>query len=491
MVRIALVLAFAATAQASRSAAEIDAEIAEKNFKITDVNFDYEAADALDFDEELSAGDFKFEESVDADAEQMFPCPTGRVKAGFNRGCATVLSDNGRGRCQLRFDDGHTDEMHAMHLEHHASCPQVQVHNPSFGSYSLGAPGSNQCPGGMTVDQAQCLSVVQSLLPRGQRQGRRNLVAGSWRHVPPGCSMQAGRTHGQRGDFAAHYNRDRHGRNDGGYTPICTGGGGGFQGGGGGGGFQGGPGFNGGGVMVQPGNFLVADGCRRSQGAQEPQIRNALGGFASVRCCSNNGRRCESTSIGCLQHQTMAQATAACSRRNMRLCSVQELDSGVCCGTGCGFDGHHIWTMTPAGGGGFVGQNGHGINININGGGISGQFGGQHGFSGSTFNGGGLHNQIANFVVADGCSSRSGRQQSRTQNGMSGRASVRCCSMDARRCETQTVGCLEGVSFNQANAACSSRGLRLCAQHELETGICCGSGCGFDGRRVWTSTPAR
>jgi hypothetical protein len=255
--------------------------------------------------------------------------------------------------------------------------------------------------------------------------------------------------------------------NYGGYHPPANWGGG---GGGGGGGFGG-------------GSFFAADGCRRSQRNEQPQIRSSINGFASVRCCSNNGRRCESTSIGCLQHQTMAQATAACSRRNMRLCSVAELDSGVCCGTGCGFDGHHVWTMTPAGGGGGFGGGGGWQN--------QGQFNGQHGFSGSNFNGGGHHNQVSSFVVADGCLRNGGRQNSRTRDASNGRSSVRCCSQNGNRCESSTVGCLQGVSFNQAQQACSQRGLRLCHQHELERGVCCGTGCGFDGRRVWTQTPAR
>jgi len=420
MVRIVLLFAITATAEAARSKAEIiDSQIAEANFKTADANFDYEAADAEDFDVELAAGDFKFEES------------------------------------------------------------EEQV------GYSWGSPGTNFCLAGMTsVSEFECLVAVQTMLA-GQRQGRRQLVAGSWGHVPPGCSAQTGFTHGQHGDNAAHYNRNPNGRNDGGYTAVCA-----PQGFHGSGWHAPQPGFAGGGGGG--GNFLVADGCRRSSGNQEPEVRSAISSFASVRCCSNNGRRCESTSIGCLQHQTLAQATAACSRRNMRLCSVQELDSGVCCGTGCGFDGHHIWTMTPAGGGvhhgqhGQHGQHGHGNNWQNN-----GQFNGQHGFSGSGFNGGGYHNQISDFKVVDGCARSQGRQQSRARSASNGRASVRCCSFDGRRCETQTVGCLEGQTYNQANAACSQRGLRLCSEHELDRNVCCGTGCGFDGRRVWTNTPAR
>jgi len=81
------------------------------------------------------------------------------------------------------------------------------------------AGGGNTCPGS-DVSEAECLAAAQSLLASGQNQGRTNLVAGSWGWVPPGCSIQTHFTHGQNGDFAAHYNRGN-GNNDGGYTKVC------------------------------------------------------------------------------------------------------------------------------------------------------------------------------------------------------------------------------------------------------------------------------
>jgi len=81
-----------------------------------------------------------------------------------------------------------------------------------------GAAGANSC--GTSVSEAQCLEAVQKLLPEGQAQGRTHLVAGSWGWVPPGCSVQSRFTHGQNGDWAAHYNR-RNGNNDGGYSTVC------------------------------------------------------------------------------------------------------------------------------------------------------------------------------------------------------------------------------------------------------------------------------
>jgi len=95
----------------------------------------------------------------------------------------------------------------------------AQAQEPSF---NWGAMHTNSCPDGASVAEANCLAVVQGLLGSGQTQGRSHLVAGSWGHVPPGCSSQTHFTYGQDGDFAAHFNRNANGVNDGGYTPACT-----------------------------------------------------------------------------------------------------------------------------------------------------------------------------------------------------------------------------------------------------------------------------
>jgi hypothetical protein len=93
--------------------------------------------------------------------------------------------------------------------------------NHAAAAYHYGTPSGNTCPTS-DVSEADCLAAVQELLPMGQAQGRTHLVAGSWGWVPPGCSVQSHFTHGQNGDWAAHYNRNSGGQNDGGYTPVCV-----------------------------------------------------------------------------------------------------------------------------------------------------------------------------------------------------------------------------------------------------------------------------
>merc|ERR1712176_1261451 len=50
--------------------------------------------------------------------------------------------------------------------------------------------------------------------------------------------------------------------------------------------------------------------------------------------------------------------------------------------------------------------------------------------------------------------------------------------------------CLKGITFDEAQGACVAEGYRLCTQAEVETeGMGRGTGCGFAGYHVWTSTP--
>jgi len=95
-----------------------------------------------------------------------------------------------------------------------------EINEPPLHNFGQ-AGGGNACADGRDVSEEDCLEAAQSLLAAGQVQGRAHLVAGSWGWVPPGCSVQTHRTHGRKGDFAAHFNRGA-GNNDGGYTKVCA-----------------------------------------------------------------------------------------------------------------------------------------------------------------------------------------------------------------------------------------------------------------------------
>jgi len=107
-----------------------------------------------------------------------------------------------------RRTDGSNDGGYSPVCVGAAATDQVVAH--------LDPQGSNTCSTG-SISEEECLEAVVELLPARQRQGRRHLVAGSWGHVPVGCSVQSG------GDWAAHFNRRHDGSNSGAYSPVCVG----------------------------------------------------------------------------------------------------------------------------------------------------------------------------------------------------------------------------------------------------------------------------
>jgi hypothetical protein len=117
--------------------------------------------------------------------------------------------------------------MSSSHCDSHLTDRLNEWHIYATETYHYGAPGANACETN-AVSEAECLAAVEALphdLAGGSlgAQGRLTLVAGSWPHVPPGCSVQShfSTAYNHWGDWAAHYNRNSGGRNDGGYTPVC------------------------------------------------------------------------------------------------------------------------------------------------------------------------------------------------------------------------------------------------------------------------------
>ena len=60
-------------------------------------------------------------------------------------------------------------------------------------------------------------------------------------------------------------------------------------------------------------------------------------------------------------------------------------------------------------------------------------------------------------------------------------------------CDNAGVGsrpqCVSGVEYEQAMKFCEEKGLRLCTEIEIKSGAGEATGCSFDAKLVWTSTP--
>jgi len=93
-------------------------------------------------------------------------------------------------------------------------------------------------------------------------------------------------------------------------------------------------------------HYVMADGCLTSGASHERAVVSAASGeTASVRCCSMAGDDCDTQDLpgGCQTDKTYEEAVAICAEHGGRLCSEAEINTGVCCGSGCGYDGHQVW----------------------------------------------------------------------------------------------------------------------------------------------------
>jgi len=90
----------------------------------------------------------------------------------------------------------------------------------------LAPAGANSCDAGSFPLEATCENEADRLARRlwfsdpanrltAGLPGRKELIVGSWNHVPYGCSIQSA------GDLAAHFNRNPGGQNPGSYSLVC------------------------------------------------------------------------------------------------------------------------------------------------------------------------------------------------------------------------------------------------------------------------------
>ena len=99
--------------------------------------------------------------------------------------------------------------------------------------------------------------------------------------------------------------------------------------------------------------YWTEDGCSnggtdgKTDGSWQP--KSAL---INVRCCSYDGKTC-STPGDCPDNKkSYDDAFEKCNKQfGQRLCTKEELNSGVCCGVGGGCDSYTVWTSTPRSGG--------------------------------------------------------------------------------------------------------------------------------------------
>jgi len=84
----------------------------------------------------------------------------------------------------------------------------------------------------------------------------------------------------------------------------------------------------------------LASGCPNV--IQKTQVIISTTQTGAVRCCSFDGGSCKSETPDC-STLTFSEAQQKCVKFGMRLCTIEELATNICCNSGCGFDKKLVW----------------------------------------------------------------------------------------------------------------------------------------------------
>lgn len=218
-------------------------------------------------------------------------------------------------------------------------------------------------------------------------------------------------------------------------------------------------------------------GCKTNAWKAPTKIdASTLSSERGTRCCGVNGGACRSfcTASATDDQLTFAEAEAFCLTKNMRLCSLAELEGGACCSTGCSLDTQWNWALEAAPAPATCSD------------------GTQNGDEMGTDCGGSCAPCAGEFYIGiGGC--RDVTPDMLPLNIATDTAGVRCCQGSGAATQCQTPKPCPGAqdqSFANAVAKCASLGesWRLCTVEEIKQDLCCSTGCGLDGSRVWTST---
>merc|ERR1711933_191120 len=205
-----------------------------------------------------------------------------------------------------------------------------------------------------------------------------------------------------------------------------------------------------------------------------------------VRCCKDESApgfktRCEGVWAAsewgglCHREKTYDEEEGICALYDSRLCTKDELSRECTRGSGCGLDGHLIWSGTPVT---------------------------SDPVSPSPSNAPTVSSPIDDseyYVVCGRGTGCSGDDEAVAD--VSESHPVRCCKDErtsvfkTNHCEgvyaASTLGgeCHKEETYDEAEAICAEYGGRLCTKDELSGGCTRASGCGIDGKLIWSGTP--
>ena len=95
--------------------------------------------------------------------------------------------------------------------------------------------------------------------------------------------------------------------------------------------------------VIDPIQYWVDDGCVTGGRDKDGSFKKTTD-LAGVRCCSDDGSTCETPGDCPAHNMPFDNAKQKCAQLGKRLCTKDQLLSGVCCGTGGMCDYDAIWT---------------------------------------------------------------------------------------------------------------------------------------------------
>ena len=179
---------------------------------------------------------------------------------------------------------------------------------------------------------------------------------------------------------------------------------------------------------------------------------------------------------GCNSGKTYTQAATICAAAGARLCNVAEVDSGATKSTGCNFDTKWVWTSDSCGTGMYWVSRGSGT--------------GERKCKPAS--------KTKNVRCCSDISLSTTKAPAVAPAPPAAPPRVSCAGLGWTRIISNVCGESDAAPFRKcfnfrsqpsASDVCAGMGARLCTATEIASAVTATTGCNFDNKYVWTSTP--
>lgn len=237
------------------------------------------------------------------------------------------------------------------------------------------------------------------------------------------------------------------------------------------------------------GQYPATEGCPTTTANGFSALTcNQLGWTSRVgSVCAESSRAMDVDGITdrCYSNRNQGTAHVACERKGARLCTVDEIETGVASGTGCGFDTAMVWTSTWCG--------------------LGPKYFTAMGDGSTNERSCKMYNKqrpvrccadvdVSAVSLRDAGTTTTtlpaAARKSCDELGWGARVNGVCGEADkGLKRKDGSDKCFNNKNHPDANALCTGVGARLCSAAEITSGVGKSTGCKMDTQFVWTSTP--